>query len=245
MRIPRIYLPAPLNIAQSLELTDHAFQHAIKVLRLKQDSKLILFNGEGAEFSAIVETINKKNASVIIEERIKPIPESKLSIHLGLGISKGERMDYAIQKSVELGVTEITPLFTDHCVVNLDEKRIQKRLHHWQGIIISACEQSGRSILPKLNVTTSLLKWAESVSDISIIFDPLASATLKTIMPEKNKINLIIGPEGGLSTQEISALKNKTDFHAVKFGPRILRTETAAVSAITAVQLLWGDLLEL
>lgn len=243
MRIPRIYLPSQLKEEQSIELSHHAFQHAIKVLRLKQGAKLILFNGQGTEFSALIETVNKKNASAIITKTIQSNSESVLSIHLGLGISKGERMDFAIQKAVELGVTEITPLFTQHCVVNLDEKRIQKRLNHWQGIIISACEQSGRSILPLLNTTTTLLKWAESIDKICVVFDPLASMTLKNVTPEDNYINLVIGPEGGLSTKEISELKNKKKFQPVKFGPRILRTETAVVSAITAIQLLWGDLL--
>ena len=100
-------------------------------------------------------------------------------IHLGLGISKGERMDFAIQKAVELGVTEITPLFTEHCVVNLNEKRIQKRLHHWQGIIISACEQSGRNVLPHLNKTTTLTNWSESLNQTCIIFDPVAFAHIE------------------------------------------------------------------
>ena len=244
MRIPRIYLPTSLNTEDSIELTEHAFQHAIKVLRLKPGAKLILFNGQGAEFSASIKSINKKNASVIILETIPSNSESNLSIHLGLGISKGERMDYAIQKAVELGVTEITPLFTKHCVVNLDEKRIKKRLQHWQGIIISACEQCGRSVLPKLNATSSLIKWVESINEICIVFDPLATKTLKNITPENDYINLIIGPEGGLSANELSELEKKAIFHKVKFGPRILRTETAAVSAITAIQLLWGDLLK-
>lgn len=243
MRIPRIYLPSPLNKGQSIELTDHAFQHAIKVLRLKQNAKLVLFNGQGSEFSAVVETINKRNASVTLIDEITSTAESNLAIHLGLGISKGERMDYAIQKAVELGVTEITPLFTEHCVVNLDEKRIQKRLQHWQGIIISACEQSSRSILPKLNTTNNLIKWADSINDLSLVFDPLATKTLKTMTPDNNAINIVIGPEGGLSATEISELNKKSNFQTVKFGPRVLRTETAAVSAITAAQLLWGDLL--
>ena len=243
MRIPRIYLPSQLILGQSIELTDHAFQHAIKVLRLKQNAKLILFNGEGVEVSAAVETINKKNASVIITEELHSTPESNLSIHLALGISKGERMDFAIQKAVELGVTEITPLFTEHCVVNLDEKRTQKRLQHWHGIIVSACEQSGRNVLPILNTTNTLMKWADSINDLSLIFDPLATNSLKTITPVENKINLVIGPEGGLSSTEISELDKRSNFQAVKFGPRVLRTETAAVSAITAAQLLWGDLL--
>ena len=243
MRIPRIYLPSNLENNQLLELTEHAFQHVVKVLRMKQDSKLVVFDGQGNEYSAVLEQINKKNAFVKINEQIDSSAESNLSIHLGLGISKGERMDFAIQKSVELGVTEITPLFTEYCVVNLDEKRIKKRLHHWQGIIISACEQSGRSVLPTLNKTTTLVKWADSINDTCVVFDPLATTTLKKVTPENNAINLVIGPEGGLSTNEISELKNKTNVQAVKFGPRILRTETAAVSAITAIQLLWGDLL--
>ncbi|MDH5600048.1 MAG: 16S rRNA (uracil(1498)-N(3))-methyltransferase [Gammaproteobacteria bacterium] len=244
MRIPRIFLDATFISTQSIELTEHAFQHAIKVLRLKQNAKLILFNGEGEEYSAMVESINKKSASVKILEQLEPVKESNLFIHLGLGISKGERMDFAIQKAVEMGVTEITPLFTEYCVVSLDEKRRQKKVSHWQGIIISACEQCGRSILPVLNPPVTLSIWAQATDDYSLIFDPLATRTLKDITPDNNKLNLIIGPEGGLSSNEISDLNKKANFHAVKFGPRVLRTETAAVSAITAAQLLWGDLLK-
>jgi 16S rRNA (uracil1498-N3)-methyltransferase len=243
MRIPRIYLSAPLESNQLVELNEHAFQHVIKVLRLKKNANLIIFDGKGHEYSAFIEEVNKRNAFAKIEEPIKLKTESDLMIHLGLGISKGERMDFAIQKAVELGVTEITPLFTEHCVVNLDEKRIQKRLHHWQGIIISACEQSGRNVLPHLNKTTTLTNWSDSLNQTCIIFDPVATKTLKQITPDNNCVNLVIGPEGGLSAKEISELEKKENFQTVKFGPRILRTETAAVSAITAIQLLWGDLL--
>ena len=244
MRIPRIYLPLNLEVNHTVELSEHAFQHAVKVLRMKQDSKLIVFNGKGYEYSASLQQINKKNAFAKIEEAIHSNAESKLAIHLGLGISKGERMDFAIQKAVELGVTEITPLFTEHCVVNLDQKRITKRLQHWQGIIISAAEQCGRAVLPRLNTATTLENWSDTIDTSCIVLDPLASATLKEIAPENNFINLVVGPEGGLSAKEISALIVKTHFHTVKFGPRILRTETAAVAAVTAIQLLWGDLLE-
>lgn len=152
-------------------------------------------------------------------------------------------MDYAIQKSVELGVKEITPLFTEYCVVNLDEKRIKKRLQHWQGIIISACEQCGRNMIPVLNQPVSLNNWSKNINELCLMLDPLANDSIKTIKPENKSINLIIGPEGGLSSTEISELSSKNDFYPVRFGPRILRTETAAVSAITAIQLLWGDLL--
>ncbi len=245
MRIPRIYLPQELSSNSAIELSGHSFQHTIKVLRMKQDAKLIVFDGKGHEYSAILQQINKKNALIEIENEIQHKTESNLKIHLGLGISKGERMDFAIQKAVELGVTEITPLFTEHCVVKLDEKRMLKRLQHWQGIIISACEQSGRNILPKLNPATSLIKWAEDmeINDICLIFSPVAKKSLQDVKPENDSINLLIGPEGGFSDSEIAELEKKSSFHSVKFGPRILRTETAALSAITAIQVLWGDLL--
>ena len=242
MRTPRIYLPLDFSSKELLELTDHAFQHTIKVLRMKQDSKIIIFDGKGKEYSATLKEVNKKNAFIQIEKNIENNTESKIAIHLGLGISKGERMDYAIQKAVELGVTEITPLFTEHCVVNLDEKRLKKRLLHWQGIIVSACEQSGRNIVPTLNIATTLKKWAEEIKETCLIFEPTASNALKEIKPEKNKLNLVIGPEGGFSSNEISEMVKQEHFYSVRFGPRILRTETAAVSAITAIQLLWGDL---
>lgn len=244
MRIPRIYLPLTLTVNQSVELNEHAFQHTVKVLRMKQNAKLILFDGKGNEYAASLEQVNKKNAFAKVEDAIISHSESNLSIHLGLGISKGERMDYAIQKAVELGVTEITPLFTEHCVVNLDEKRKQKRLLHWQGVIISACEQSGRTILPKLNESNTIQQWSDCINNECIVLDPLADKSLKDIAKPGKDISLIVGPEGGLSPAEISELVKKDSFHAVRFGPRILRTETAAVSAITALQLLWGDLLD-
>lgn len=243
MRIPRIYLPLSLAVNQRVELNEHAFQHTIKVLRMKENAELILFDGKGNEYAASLEQVNKKNAFAKINTQINNHSESNLSVHLAIGISKGERMDYAIQKAVELGVTEITPLFTEHCVVNLDEKRKQKRLQHWQGVIISACEQSGRTILPKLNESKTIQKWRESINSDCIVLDPLADKCLKDISKPADNVNLIIGPEGGLSPSEISELVSNNHFHAVKFGPRILRTETAAVSVITALQLLWGDLL--
>lgn len=243
MRIPRIYLPSQLEPNHLVELNEHPFQHVIKVLRLKINAKIILFDGLGHEYSAILTEVNKKNAFAKVEDIIHSDTESNITIHLGLGISKGERMDYAIQKSVELGVKEITPLFTEYCVVNLDEKRIKKRLQHWQGIIISACEQCGRNMIPVLNQPVSLNNWSKNINELCLMLDPLANDSIKTIKPENKSINLIIGPEGGLSSTEISELSSKNDFYPVRFGPRILRTETAAVSAITAIQLLWGDLL--
>ncbi|MDH5396428.1 MAG: 16S rRNA (uracil(1498)-N(3))-methyltransferase [Gammaproteobacteria bacterium] len=244
MRIPRIYLPQQLFINQTSELDERAFQHCIRVLRLKQGAQLICFNGDGCEYFASIETINKKSAVININEIIENNTESGLNIHLGLGISKGERMEFAIQKAVELGVDEITPLFTEHCVVNLDEKRSLKRTQHWQGIVISACEQSGRNTIPVLNNPLTLKQWAGTIESQCLVLDPLADSSMKVIQPENKNMALVIGPEGGLSSAEISEINLKPNFHPVKFGPRILRTETAAVAAITAMQLLWGDLLE-
>ena len=243
MRIPRIYVPSELHLNQSIELNDHAFQHTIKVLRMKHGAKLFLFDGNGNEYEATIEQVNKKNAFALIHNKVNNPTESNLSIHLGLGISKGERMDFAIQKAVELGVSQITPLFTEHCVVNLDEKRIIKRLAHWQGIIISACEQSGRSKLPVLNKTMTLMNWGKLIENTCLVFNPLATTTLKQVKPTNDQVSLIIGPEGGLSFDEILELDKKENIRSVKFGSRILRTETAAISAITALQVLWGDML--
>lgn len=250
MRIPRIYLSLDLNnhslqeLTELTELTGHAFQHVVKVLRMKENSKLIIFDGNGHEYNATLQQVNKKNAFIKTESFINNKTESNLMIHLGLAISKGERMDFAIQKAVELGVTEITPLFTEYCIVNLKEKRMQKRLQHWQGIIISACEQSGRSLLPIINTAMTLTKWSESIDTICLVFDPLATRSLKEIKYQDDCINLVIGPEGGFSSKEITELSEKENYYTVKFGPRVLRTETAAISAITAIQLLWGDLLK-
>lgn len=244
MRIPRIYLPLQLNVSDEVVLDDRTFQHCIRVLRLKQGAQLVCFNGDGQEYYATIETINKKNAVITINKITENNTESGLNIHLGLGISKGERMDFAIQKAVELGVKEITPLFTEHCVVNLDEKRSLKRAQHWQGIVISACEQCGRNTIPALNNPVELKQWAGTIESQCLILDPLAGSSMKLIQPENNNVSLVIGPEGGLSSAEISALNTKPNFQPVRFGPRILRTETAAVAAITAIQLLWGDLLD-
>ena len=244
MRIPRIYLPLDFNSSEQLRLTDHAFQHTVKVLRLKLESKIIVFDGKGNEHFAFLSEINKKYAFIKIEDLIENKSESNLNVHLGLGISKGERMDFAIQKAVELGVTEITPLFTQHCVVNLDEKRIKKRLQHWQGIIVSACEQSGRNVIPLLHTAITLKVWSESIKETCLVFNPVATRSLKNIKLEDKNISLIIGPEGGLSSNELLVLEKQKNIQSIKFGPRILRTETAALSAMTAIQLLWGDLLE-
>ncbi len=241
MRIPRIYLPASLDSDHLIELDERAFQHTVRVLRMKAGAELQVFDGKGNEFSACLETVSKREASIRLLEKLERQAESPLQLHLGLGISKGERMDYAMQKAVELGVTEISPLFTDHCVVNLDEKRMQKRLAHWQGVIISACEQCGRNLVPELHPPLSLQKWFSQLQQRCIVFEPQAEKSLQQLEAEQD-IAVLIGPEGGLSDKEISLAASLNNIETVRFGPRILRTETAAVAALTALQVLWGDL---
>ncbi len=245
MTAPRIYLPLPLEPGSSVLLDERAKHHTVNVLRLKQGAKLILFNGTGNEYQATLSKAGKQ-AEVIIEAITESNPESPLTIQLIQGIARGDRMDFAIQKAVELGVKQITPVFTQRSVSKLDEKRQQKRLNHWQGILISACEQSGRCVLPQLDAPTTFNNWLESQSiqdDIvnSFILDPGASFGLNHIQHSNKKISLIIGPEGGFTDEELLTASNK-GHQRLYLGPRILRTETAGIAAIAAIQASIGDL---
>ena len=239
MKSIRIYQPGNFEAGSSIELDKSASNHLIRVLRLKNNYTFNLFNGEGIEYSATLEIIGKR-AIAHIQSTNQTRIESNLNIHLLQGISKGERMDFAIQKSVELGVTSITPVITARTVVNLKDDRQQKKLQHWQSVAISACEQSGRSVLPKIYPICDFFKAASSEADsLRLLLDPLSENTIQSVSSSKN-IEILIGPEGGLTDGEITFAK-ENNFTGIKLGPRILRTETAALAAITSVQLLWGD----
>lgn len=243
MRIPRIYINVPLAPGNTIQLDERAFQHTVKVLRLRETSEIILFNGEGGEYPSTLVEVTKKRAAALINSFTDKNTESPLSIHLALGISKGERMDFAIQKAVELGISEISPLYTERCVVNLDSKREAKRLEHWQGVIISACEQSGRNRLPALHTPIDIRRNFAGLPDckIKLTLSPYASNSLQQVEKTGNEVLILIGPEGGLSEQEVeTAIQH--GFESVRMGPRILRTETAALTAISTIQMLWGDL---
>jgi 16S rRNA (uracil1498-N3)-methyltransferase len=243
MRKPRIYIDTPLANQALFELDQRAFQHAVKVLRLREGDEIVLFDGSGQQYNASLSEVSKKHARVKTENAELVDLESALNIHLALGISKGERMDFAIQKAVELGVTDITPLYTERCVVNLDSKREAKRLEHWRGIIISACEQCGRNTLPALHNPVDIRKNFSSLPDyeLKITLSPFAKNNLKQLSAPAKEVMIMVGPEGGLSEQEIkTAIEH--NFTAVRMGPRILRTETAALTALSTIQVLWGDL---
>ncbi len=242
MRIPRIYTPAPLQSGTTIELDENGFSHAVRVLRLTEGSPLILFNGEGGEYAATLCDVEKKRASAAIGAHSPRECESPLPIMLGQCISRGEKMDFTIQKAVELGVSEIVPLFSERCGVKLDKERSDKRTSHWQNTIISACEQSGRNRLPRLHTPLSLEQWLGTVTaSCKLVLDPCASHSLAQLpKPEKN-LALLIGPEGGLSDAEIERAI-KSGFTGIRLGPRILRTETAGLVALSSIQQLWGDL---
>jgi len=240
MKNIRIYQAGTLTEGDAITLDKAASNHLIRVLRLKNNQVFTLFNGEGGEFSCRLE-ISGKTAITHIDSFVPTHNESPLSIHLFQGISKGERMDFAIQKSVELGVSHITPVFCDRTVVNLKADRLDKKLHHWQSIAISACEQSGRNIVPNINKPCSLIDALQiNPNSSQLMLEPSSNSSLRALTPSNNSFSLYIGPEGGFSDKEIAQTKQNSVL-GVALGPRILRTETAALSAITAIQLLWGD----
>jgi len=242
MRNPRIYLNQELIVNQVINLSDDAFGHAVRVLRLKEDDAITLFNGENKEYHARLCDVSKKQASAIIDSATDKHVESPLNIHLGQGISRGDRMDFTLQKSVELGVNTITPLFTERCGVKLTGDRLKKKHEQWQKIVISACEQSGRCMVPEVRQPMNLVDWLnEQSTALKLNLHPRAEHSIMNLPVENSRVRLLIGPEGGLSNEEIEQAKS-ANFTDVLLGPRVLRTETAALTAITALQCRFGDL---
>jgi len=241
MRIPRIYTPQVFNEGTSVDLDENAANHVGKVLRMQSGRELILFNAEGPyHFKAVIERSDRKRVSVNIQQKVFSDNESPLTIHVGQALSKGDKMELVIQKAVELGVVEITPLWTEHCDVKLNAERMEKKLKQWQGIIISACEQCGRDVLPKLNPVVKFQDWIGDVrGEEKWVLDPRGNAEQGTPVSVASAV-IAIGPEGGLSQDEIQAACEQ-GFKAKLIGPRVLRTETAALTAVTLLQSQWGD----
>lgn len=238
MSLPRFYVSQPLRPGR-VELPDASAHYISRVLRMQAGDALQLFDGSGLEFAGVIAAVGKKSLTVELESSQPGQPDSPLRVHLGQVLSRGERMDWAIQKATELGVTAITPLFSDRCEVRLNDERSQKRLEHWQQVAISACEQCGRSSVPVIHPPVALGQWLEAVeADLKLVLHPEA-ATLASHQPPA-RLALLIGPEGGLSDGEVSAAQ-AAGFHAACFGPRVLRTETAPVVALSLAQYLWGD----
>lgn len=242
MRIPRIYHPTHLQPSSIIALNDDAAGHIGRVLRMQAGQEVLLFDGSGAEFPAEITEVSKKNVLVNVLKRVESSCESPLNLHLGQVISRGDKMEFTIQKSVELGVNTITPLISERCGVKLDAKRFEKKLEQWQKIAISACEQCGRNIVPLIRPIMQLEEWCAEPSDaLKLNLHPRAKYSINTLPQPINKVRLLIGPEGGLSESEIS-MTEQYHFEETLLGPRVLRTETAALTAITALQVRFGDL---
>ena len=243
MRNPRIFQQSQFSLNDTVTLSDDAFGHVVRVLRLKEGDIITLFNGEEAfQYTATLCNVSKRSAQVNITSQEENNSESPLNIHLGQGISRGDRMDFTLQKSVELGVNTITPLFTERCGVKLNAERLEKKRQQWQKIVVSACEQSGRSSVPIVAEPMLLADWlTQETNALKINLHPKAEHSIMSLPMENTRVRLLIGPEGGLSDEEI-AQANENSFHDVLLGPRVLRTETAALTAITALQCRFGDL---
>jgi len=244
MALTRLFINGRLKVGKTVELDAERTHYVGRVLRLQEGSALTVFNGEDGEFAATVSAVGKHSATIGVENYLETATESPLTVHLVQGISRGERMDYVIQKATELGVKRISPVFAAHGVVRLDATRAAKRRDHWQRVAESACEQSGRIRPPLIDEPMPLNDWfgaKTSDADIDLILLPRAATALTSLSPPRTKVCLLIGPEGGFSHDEYEdALA--AGIKAVSLGPRILRTETATAAAIAVVQSMWGDL---
>lgn len=240
MRISRLYTRIPLAIDQHIELDDDNAHYVRSVLRLKKDAKLMIFNGKGGEYLCTVVEVSRKTVRCAIEQWHDRCVESTLQLTLGLSISRGDRMDLSVQKSVELGVNHITPLCTERCVVQFSAEKKLQRLQHWQKIVQHAAEQSGRTMLPELTEIHYLPDWLNHQQGLKVFLDPYAETSLAELKPEDRKVTLLTGPEGGFANSERD-MATAAGFIPVRLGSRILRTETASLAALAAAQMLWGD----
>lgn len=242
MRIPNIYVDQPLEASSNTVIEGQAAQHLLKVLRMKAGDQLRLFNGDGKFYPATIQETSKKSFATSIGIAENAVSESKLKTHIGQVMSRGDRMDYAIQKSTEMGVNAITPLDSERCELRLNNERASKRVQHWQQVAISAAEQCGRATVPTVHPILNVDDWVQQQSSkgLSLVLHHRHRQRLSDISPAPGHVNILIGPEGGLSEAEISmACDNK--FIPSTFGPRVLRTETAPVACLALLQWLWGD----
>ena len=242
MRVPRIHVSGPLETGAEITLEGAAANH-LRVLRLRAGHPLIVFGGAGGSHHAEVVAVEKRRAAIRVGAVLDEAAESPLVTTLVQGISKGDRMDWTIQKAVELGVHRIVPVITARSVVNTEPARLQKKHAHWHGVVVSACEQCGRNVLPALDAPVPLTQQWSHLPDTGRLFlDPEGGERLSALpFPGAGGCTLLVGPEGGLNDNEAAAAREH-GCRAVSLGPRVLRTETAGVTALAALQVLWGDL---
>ncbi len=243
MRKIRFYSDAKLALGAEVKLSDTATAHAVRALRMVEGDQAVLFNGDGHDYVSALISVKKNAVIAKVKESTLVNNESPLNITLLQGISSGDRMDYTIQKAVELGVKTIQPIATERSVVKLSKERAEKRLLHWQAVVHAACEQSGRAFVPQAAAPQSLSQWLaenahENVS--RFLLNPIGAKRFAELEKPGNEIQLLIGAEGGLSDHEIQ-LASDNGFKSVILGPRILRTETAALAAMASMHTVWGD----
>ncbi|UYG00005.1 MULTISPECIES: 16S rRNA (uracil(1498)-N(3))-methyltransferase [unclassified Halomonas] len=240
-KMPRLYVAAALSVGARVELPEGPARHVTRVLRMGEGAPLVLFDGQGQEAGVRLVEAGRKRSVVLVECVWSGEGESPLSVHLGQAISKGDRMDYAIQKAVELGVAAITPLYTERGDVRLKDEREAKKHAHWQAVAESACEQSGRATVPVVHPPMALDAWLATRDESLKLMLHLATGNRFDLAERPASAALLIGPEGGLTEQDIAAAESH-GFTPLTLGPRVLRTETAPVVALTLLQHHFGDL---
>jgi len=247
MRLNRIHCAGPLVLGSQIELPAAGAHHVARVLRLREGAHLCVFDGGGSEFHGEIVRVTGDKVTVRLDARTGSAPESPLSITLVQGVSRGERMDWTLQKATELGVATIVPVLTARSVVRLDEKQARKKQEHWRAIVVGACEQCGRATVPAVAAPVTLREHLAGTrastrrDGLRLALSPSAPASLAGLASMSRKIELLAGPEGGLADDELLAARD-AGYVQVRLGPRVLRTETAALVALSVLQALWGDL---
>jgi len=240
MRVSRFYFPTPIGQLKELVMPDKLAHYMRTVLRLKANDDVILFDGSGCDFHGAITACSRKTVEVTLHNQTTIHNESPLSIHLGQGLCRGEKMDWVIQKSVELGVAAITPILCEFGNVKLSGDRLTQKQHHWQQVAISACEQSERSIVPTVHPMMSFAQWTEQVdAEQKLLLHPGENNALPTLSAV-NGIACAVGPEGGFSEGEVTQAQAQ-GFQTIALGPRILRTETAPIAMLSVLQAQFGD----
>lgn len=241
MRIPRIYINQPITLNECVAVDSAEAHYVNTVLRMKTGRRVILFNGLGGEYSATLVDSAKKTARFEIHDFNDVQRESSLSIELGCCLIKNDRMDWLLQKATELGVRSFAPLLSEYTDVKIPQDRTQKKIDHWQQVVVSACEQSGRTQVPVVAAPQSLNAWLDSLqADKKIVLHPYNAQALDGVSLKISSLALLVGPEGGLTDEEL-ALAHQQDFTSVSLGPRILRAETAPLAALSIIQHQFGD----
>ena len=243
MRVPRIYTDQPLRSGREVLLPEQAGEHVARVLRLERGHPLILFNGDGCEYDANLAALAKRSVTAEVTGVREVDREAPLKLTLAQGIARGEKMDWILQKATELGVARIVPIVTERTEVKLDEERAERRLAHWHSVIAGACEQSGRNRLPVIEPPQRLDRWLGALDAVAVrlALIPGGDSTLRQLPQIDIGAILVVGPEGGLSDNDTTMLTH-AGFRGLRLGPRILRTETAGIAAVAALQALFGDL---